>query len=445
VNGADIPRIYTAIAEWTACMIYALTLKRRFKGAKSAAAAALFLSAFIGLQIGAGELPVSLWIPGMVAAVLLMYFCIFALCGVKPLETVFWTARAFVLAEFAASLEWQFYYYVAETVAGGDRAAVGIPVLAVFYSAVFTGTYFLERRYKAGNLDLGVSYRDAVAAAGIAVAVFAISNISFISRDTPISGQYAGEIFYIRTLVDLCGILLFYAHQEQRLWMRAKFELNAMGGALERQYGQYVYFKDNIESLNRKMHDFKNQIAAIEAEGDGVKKAGYIEEVKKGIRYYEAQYDTGSKVLDTILTGKSMYCAGHGITFTCVADGALLRFINVMDICSIFGNALDNAIESVEPLADPEKKLIKTAVYAQNNLLAIRFENGIEETPRFKDGLPVTTKNDRENHGYGVKSIKAAAEKYGGSMKISADNQWFALYLLIPMGGEAERRGRPRS
>lgn len=60
------------------------------------------------------------------------------------------------------------------------------------------------------------------------------------------------------------------------------------------------------------------------------------------IRQYEAQNKTGNKVLDTVLTSKSLYCNKNGITFTCVADGTLLGFMDVMDICSIFGNALDN-------------------------------------------------------------------------------------------------------
>lgn len=53
------------------------------------------------------------------------------------------------------------------------------------------------------------------------------------------------------------------------------------------------------------------------------------------IRQYEAQNKTGNKVLDTVLTSKSLYCAKHGITFTCVADGTLLDFMDIMDICSI--------------------------------------------------------------------------------------------------------------
>ena len=87
-------------------------------------------------------------------------------------------------------------------------------------------------------------------------------------------------------------------------------------------------------------------------------KAHYLDAMEQEIRSYEAQNKTGNEVLDTILTSKSLYCQQHGITLTCVADGAALDFMDTMDLCSLFGNALDNAIESVEKLPDSEQRLI---------------------------------------------------------------------------------------
>ena len=84
-------------------------------------------------------------------------------------------------------------------------------------------------------------------------------------------------------------------------------------------------------------------------------KAHYLDAMEQEIRSYEAQNKTGNEVLDTILTSKSLYCQQHGITLTCVADGAALDFMDTMDLCSLFGNALDNAIESVEKLPDSEQ------------------------------------------------------------------------------------------
>ena len=66
-------------------------------------------------------------------------------------------------------------------------------------------------------------------------------------------------------------------------------------------------------------------------------------------------------VLDVILTAKERACADRGITFTAVADGSLLSGMSSMDIASLFGNALDNAIEATSKLPKYEQRLIKLA------------------------------------------------------------------------------------
>lgn len=138
-------------------------------------------------------------------------------------------------------------------------------------------------------------------------------------------------------------------------------------------------------------------------------------------------------MLDTVLTTKSLYCAKHDITFTCVADGTLLSFMDVMDICSIFGNALDNAIECEMKIADKEKRLIHVTVTKQKNFLLLRFENYCEEKLQYKEGKLITTKKEKEFHGYGIKSIRYTVDKYDGAVSIDTDNNWFDMKILIPV------------
>lgn len=112
---------------------------------------------------------------------------------------------------------------------------------------------------------------------------------------------------------------------------------------------------------------------------------------------------TGNDVLDTILSDKQLYCSQHQITLTIVADGARLDFVETMDICSIFGNALDNAIESVESWP--------TRSSALSGWLSIRrmcFDHpgGNYCTAQLSvvDGEYRTTKRDKDMHGYGIKA-----------------------------------------
>lgn len=138
-------------------------------------------------------------------------------------------------------------------------------------------------------------------------------------------------------------------------------------------------------------------------------------------------------MLDAVLTSKSLYCQNNGIGLTCVADGSALNFMEDMDISALFGNILDNAIESVQKLNEQEKRLIHLSVAKQKQFLRIRCENYCEEQLKFENGIPVTTKKDRRFHGFGMKSIKSTAAKYGGSVTTDLKKNWFELRILIPL------------
>ena len=152
-----------------------------------------------------------------------------------------------------------------------------------------------------------------------------------------------------------------------------------------------------------------------------------------GIKIYETQNKTGNKVLDTILTSKSMHCQRHGIELKFMGEGQLLNFMEDMDISALFGNMLDNAIESVVKIKDRQKRLISLHVIQDKQFIRIRTENYCEENVQFQDGIPITTKKDKRFHGYGMKSMKKIVEKYGGSVMAGKANNWFELKILIPM------------
>ncbi len=215
-----------------------------------------------------------------------------------------------------------------------------------------------------------------------------------------------------------------------------RYEIIAINTALKNQYDQYCISRESIDLINRKYHDLKHQINALRAESDPQCRNQWLDEMESDIRQYEAQNKTGNAVLDTVLTSKSLYCQKNEISLTCVVDAQKLDFMRVMDICSIFGNALDNAIESVLQLEDREQRLIHVTVGPQKGFMVIRIENYFGGSLAFEDGLPVTTKKDKDYHGFGVKSIRRSVEQYNGAMTISTENGWFRLKLLIPLPEE---------
>jgi len=443
---SDIPRLFTGLAEWCGCLVIIARYPRRFSGAKLGRILAAGLLAQCLFLVLTDALSIWLWVPCMAAAVGLMMLLI-AVCCDMPLPTAgYCTARAFLLAELAASLEWQLYSYALYTLGwretGFRKAALALAALVGVYAAVFGFVYWLEARRTDPLTAMTFHLKELWSPILIGVACFLMSNLSFVYSKSPFSGSALADIYNIRTLVDLAGVVMLYAYHVQRCELYMQRELDAMQNVLQNQYIQYRQSRDTIDAINHKYHDLKHQIAVLRAEPDAERRAAFLDGMEEEIRDYEAQNKTGSSVLDTVLTSKSLYCARHGVELTCVADGAKLEFMDVMDICTIFGNLLDNAIECELRIPDPAKRLIHLAVCAKKDFLVIQCENYCLDKLEFQDGLPVTTKQDKTCHGFGLKSIRRTASKYGGAMSVHERDEWFEVNLIVPLQKSEEKPPR---
>lgn len=432
---SNIPRLYTALAEWLACAVYIGQCPRRLNGRRLCLAAGAALAAQCLWLTATESLNIVFWIPCMAAAAGMM-FLFLRVCADVPLPSVgYYTIRAFLLAEFAASLEWQLSTYATYDMAM-RHTAVPLLVLLLVYGAVFTLFFCLERQWNDPAFLCSLQGGDLWPPLMIGLISFLVSNLSFVYSHTPFSSSTLLEVFNIRTLVDLSGVMMLYAYHAQSGKLYLKKELDAIKNVLDRQYTQYKQSRESIDVINRKYHDLKHQIGVLRAEQDSDRRTAFLDGMEQEIMAYEAQNKTDNSVLDTVLTSKSLYCAKHQIELVCVADGALLNFMDVMDICTIFGNALDNAIEYELTIPDKEKRMIRMNVLAQKGFLVIRVENYFDGVLHLNGGIPPTTKQDQDYHGFGIKSIRYTAEKYGGSMKLSTQESWFRLNLLIPMPAE---------
>ena len=212
----DIPRFYTALAEWMACGVYLALLKKRFSGWGTAAFGAAALAVQSLFLILTDDLPTIFWIPCMMAAVGFMFFYLLGTCRISALGAGYCCARAFLMAEFAASLEWQLHVYLLHV--GADVWCLRLCLLPVVYGAVFAGSYFLEKPVFSEEYLSQLTLREFVSAAGIVVAAFSLSNLSFVAGNTPFTSSLMKDIFIIRTLMDLGGVAVLYAFQSRISW-----------------------------------------------------------------------------------------------------------------------------------------------------------------------------------------------------------------------------------
>ena len=217
---------------------------------------------------------------------------------------------------------------------------------------------------------------------------------------------------------------------------RSKMDMKVKAGEAHVSYANELaqtLTGETIDLINRKCHDLKHQVAALRSCVPADQRERYLTELDRCVRIYDASLKTGSEVLDTVLTEKSLYCEAHQITLTCIADGAQLSFLDPVDVYTIFGNALDNAIEGVSRVEDTEKRVASVSVTARSGLVIFQFENYYEGELAFRGGLPQTTKEQDGGHGLGLRSIQYTVEKYGGYMTIHPEGNVFLLRVSIPI------------
>ena len=210
-------------------------------------------------------------------------------------------------------------------------------------------------------------------------------------------------------------------------------EMQALNFLWNEQKAQYMLARENIDLINRKCHDLKHQIRALRGESGRIKDPRYLDELADSIQIYESIVKTGNEALDTILTEKSLHYRENSIKINCVADGGQLSFMDPVDLYSIFGNAIDNAIEEVQQFERDEMRQIDVTVFRKDDFVCIEVINPLRTMPVFVDDLPQTTKGDNGYHGFGVKSIKHTIEKYGGHVSCRTDSGCFSLKMIVPV------------
>ena len=429
---SDIPRFYTALAEWLSCNLFVLLLGPKIKIKNYILFSAIYLIALAFFLEVTATIPLLLWILCMILAFLSIVGFIWLCNKISIYESIFYAVMAFAIAECIASLEWQVVNYIYSDT---SKIPLIIEVLAILliYGSVIFGIWKLLSTRISKETRLHIEKKDWFISLFICVLVFGFSNISFISFNSITPKPYSIQIGAIRTLVDIAGVAMLYAHLLSCYNNMVRRELDAVQGALRNQYIQYKQSRDSIEIINMKYHDMKHQINILRGMNDSEQRAALLDRMEADIKAYELQYKTGNSVLDTVLTSKSMQCDKHGITMIVVADGALLDFMDAMDICSIFGNALDNAIEATMKLEDKEKRLIHVNVSQFKSFVMIRFENYFKGNLKKEGASFKTTKKNAEDHGYGIKSINYTVEKYDGVVDIKANDKWFEIKILIPI------------
>lgn len=248
------------------------------------------------------------------------------------------------------------------------------------------------------------------------VAVFTI--IYFMPRDTAIVYPICGAAVFSSFG---CMYLAAYICESIQTAYRVQ--------ELERQKN---YYKDRIreeERVRSIYHDLKNHLLVWQSEAEGRQALQSVERLRSQIEGYENFWHTGNEILDIIIRDKAKSAKEKQIDFNAVISFESGAFLEALDISTIFGNALDNAIEASEKLPE-DQRIITVKADRVRDMLAIVVENNVPPDMSFPDK---TTKKDTFLHGFGLSNIKRAVERYGGQCNVKTEYGVFRLKIMIPI------------
>ena len=201
---------------------------------------------------------------------------------------------------------------------------------------------------------------------------------------------------------------------------------------LTRETEQEYYDEINRRYLeSRKIrHDINNHLLVINTliETGNVEQAKhYISEVSKQLDLVAMPVKTGRNVLDALLLKKTEQATEKGVNIVFEINAPLHDCsIADYDLCTIFGNILDNAMEAVN-----SGDRISVSIGKQHDMFYISCENAFHQELKRKGEKILSTKKDFGSHGFGLTRIKDTAKHYGGDVNITTVNGVFRIEILI--------------
>ena len=275
--------------------------------------------------------------------------------------------------------------------------------------------------------------RSSIDASDVRVCVVSVVNLSICMILNIVKGYgFGAALNSFTTAYALFGCFLCLFLQTGYFANRSLEESNLiLDRLLMEEAKKHTLNKETVDLVNMKCHDLKYQLRRLEEEPEGSRQAIY-EEIRQTFDIYDSLVKTENDVLDSVIMSIYPICIKQHVKFTYIVDGAALQWLSAPDIASLFGNLLDNALESVGK-EEEHKRLISLNVRREREMLLIHIHNQCSAAPTFKDGLPVTTKGDTRYHGYGMRSVRYLVDKYRGEMRATWENGVFSVDLLLPM------------
>ena len=205
------------------------------------------------------------------------------------------------------------------------------------------------------------------------------------------------------------------------------------------QYDYYMKQSKDMENIRRLSHDIKNHLEALKENIEPEQKIEYINGIEHKLNKYQSYYKSGNTFIDNLLHTKRLEAIEKGIEFKVFADFTEFRQVRNEDLCVIISNTIDNALRECR-LMKEENPMVECLVQLKakkvKGFLSILCENSLRDSQvRYlrENATLETSKEDKKNHGFGVKNIKSVVKDYGGEVSFSVLDDMFSVSVIIPI------------
>ncbi len=234
----------------------------------------------------------------------------------------------------------------------------------------------------------------------------------------------------ILSVVLMFAILLYRVNRQHEMEAEIVQLKQAQAEILERDY--QALRKTYTDHANL-YHDLHNHIEAIYqclTQGDITAAVKYCEDLRTPVREISQTVWTGDKAIDYLISSKMALAEQMKVKIKVNIEYPYNTNIRSVDLTTILGNLLDNALEAVAAAAD-DLRFLNLSIRRINEMLIIKVENGCAEAPVIQDGQLLTTKNDPRFHGWGIKSVRIAAQRYEGVVDTNFQNGVFQAVVTL--------------
>ena len=242
----------------------------------------------------------------------------------------------------------------------------------------------------------------------------------FLYRGTRVSVQFMP--FVISAFYFVFALFYYTEIQKQANIERERDMLNTQFRQAQKEFASLRQMQQNAAAYR---HDMRHHFALLQ----GLASKGHMEELKEYLQIAQSDMDAitplrfcENETVNLILSTFAAKAKQAGILLTIEARLPDTLPFSDTELCSLLSNALENAIQASENIADSNKRSIKLRIYSKNKKLCIDIRNSYQTEPIFHQGLPISKE---QGHGFGIKSMAHIVEKHGGVFQFSVKDGWF--------------------